>query len=506
MKSYPLFLLLLLLLASACEEELSELNVNRIEPTTIDPVYILNDALVNTTGVGGTLIYDMGIVQQLISPNSGVLTGANYNQDNRNVTASLWENYYRDVIRNTRDVIARTRDTPDRGNLLQMARIWQAYAFMVLTDTYGDIPYFEAGRGVADQIVRPVYDPQEDIYADLINELQEASAALTDGAPAEVGDVLYAGDTEKWRRLGYSLLLRAGMRLSKVDPATAERLARAARQGGVMQSNEDNAVIRHDANYTNPLGNILNGSEANNFYLTEYFVDRLQATDDPRLGAIAVRYVGAASGPQQTADRATSDPAQQIGMPLGHDNNTITAVAMERGLESFYAFSQADRTRVTKLQAPTFLVTYAQTQLLLAEAAVRGWVDGAPTEYVSTGVRAHMEQLADYDPASAIPEEAIVAYLEGNPFEEENALERINTEYWIASFLNGAEAFANFRRSGYPDLPPNPFPGQDISGDFIRRLTYPNAEISVNSANVNAAISRQGPDALDTRVWWDVAE
>ncbi len=278
-----------------------------------------------------------------------------------------------------------------------------------------------------------MYDAQEDIYTDLIDELQEASAELAAGAPTEVGDVLYGGDVDKWRRLGYSLLLRAGMRLSKVDPARAEQLAGMALQGGVMQSNADNAVIRHDANYTNTIGNILNGSEANNFFLTAPFVDHLQSTDDPRLGAIAVRYVGAASGPEQTADRATSDPEQQVGMPLGYDNNTVRAIATDLGLASFYAFSQADRTRVTKLQAPTFLVTYAQTQLLLAEAAARGWVDGSAADYFTSGVRAHMEQMADFDPGSAIAEDDIAAYLAANSYEEDNALEQINTEYWIAS-------------------------------------------------------------------------
>ncbi len=73
----------------------------------------------------------------MISPNSGVITGANYNQDNRTVTADLWERYYRDVIRNTSDVIVRTTNDPERNNLQQMARIWQAYAFMTLTDTTG---------------------------------------------------------------------------------------------------------------------------------------------------------------------------------------------------------------------------------------------------------------------------------------------------------------------------------------------------------------------------------
>ena len=74
----------------------------------------------------------------------------------------------------------------------------------------------------------------------------------------------------------------------------------------------------------------------------------------------------------------------------------------------------------------------------------------------------------------------------------------------MSSFLNGPEAFANFRRSGYPDLAPNPYPGSEINGDFIRRLTYPDSEFSVNNDNVQQAVARQGPDNLDTRVWWDV--
>jgi hypothetical protein len=112
-----------------------------------------------------------------------------------------------------------------------------------------------------------------------------------------------------------------------------------------------------------------------------------------------------------------------------------------------------------------------------------------------------MEQLGTVDPLSAISATAISDYLAANPFDPGNALEQINTQYWVASFLNGPEAFANFRRSGFPALAPNPFPGREV--EFINRLTYPNSEISVNTDNVNEAIGRMGPDELDTKVWWD---
>jgi len=150
-----------------------------------------------------------------------------------------------------------------------------------------------------------------------------------------------------------------------------------------------------------------------------------------------------------------------------------------------------------------FLVTYSQTQLLLAEAAQRGWTTGSAEDYYNKGVRAHMEQMALYDANSAIAPDAITAYLTAHPYVSASALEQINTQYWVSSFLNGPEAFANFRRSGFPKLTPNPFPGKSIKGDFIRRLTYPNSEISVNSVHVKEAIGRQGADDLDTKVWWD---
>src|SRR5690606_32804964 len=130
-------------------------------------------------------VYEIGIVQQIVTPNSGVLAGANFNQDNRDITQQLWQAYYRNVIRNTKDVINRTENLPERSNLMNMARIFQAYTFMILTDNYGDIPYFEGGGGYTDTVFFPKYDAQQDIYADIIKELTEATAALNPAGKTE---------------------------------------------------------------------------------------------------------------------------------------------------------------------------------------------------------------------------------------------------------------------------------------------------------------------------------
>lgn len=494
----------LLLFVTSCDKGLDGLNQNKTSPTVIDPVFQLDNAIINASFPVGSLVYEIGIVQQVITPNGGVLAGANFNQDNRSLLQPLWQAYYRNVIRNTHDVIVRTKSVTARSNMMNMARIFQAYAYMVLTDTYGDIPYTQGGEGYSDQVFYPKYDAQQTIYTDIIKELGEASAALSTTSTIETGDILYSGNIAQWKKFGYSLLLRAGMRLSKVDAAKAQATVQAAFAGGVITDNADNALMRHDANYQQPVGNTLNGTEAANFYLTKPFVDQLKNTNDPRLSAIAIRYVGATSGPGQTTAIGSTNPAQQIGMPMGKDNGTIVAAATVDGLASFYDYSQVDRRRMVKTSAPVFFVTAAQTQLLLAEATQKGWITtGTAAGYYNAGVTAHMQQMASYDAGSAVAAGSIATYLAANPFNAATALQQINTQYWIASFLNGPEAFANFRRSGFPGLSANPYPGDIPAGTFIKRLTYPTSEISVNTTNVNEAIGRQGPDKLDTKVWWD---
>ncbi|WP_035806051.1 SusD/RagB family nutrient-binding outer membrane lipoprotein [Lunatimonas lonarensis] len=501
-----------LLLVSGCDNGFDEMNINPVQPTSLDPIYLMNRAALFSTISSTTLNYESAIVQQIVSPNGGVLAGGNFNQLNRAFSIGTWNKYYRDVLKHTVDVKRFTRDDPNRNNLYQMARILHAMSAMILTDTFGDVPYFEAGLGYLEGKIDPAYDRQEDIYLDIFNELQQATASLNPSGRIETGDIFYGGDIAKWRRLGYSLMLRAAMRHSKVNPTRAREWVERAVAGGVMASNADNMLIRHDFNYSNELGNTLNATEANNFYLAEPFQQFLSSKNDPRLGSIAVRFIGAGSGPDQNNALAgnpapgvtlSRNPADQMGFPMGFDNQTIGGVVQARGLRSFYEFSQVDRTRMTARDAPIFHVTYSQTSLLLAEAAQRGWIAGSPSEFYAQGIRAHMQQMAVYGASTAIPQSAIDAFVNANPLDPGSALQQIGEQYWVASFLNGYEGFANFRRTGYPALTPNPYPGRDISGDFIRRLSYPDAEFSVNNANIQAAVARQGPDNLDTRVWWD---
>lgn len=505
---YMLALALSLTLITGCDEGFDEINTNKVDPTSLAPSLILNKAIIATTyldGVStlGMLCYNFGIVQQVITPYGSSLSGGNYNQLNNSNSPLVWVNFYRNVIKQVVAVTEQTKDDPLSADIYNAARIWKAYAFMILTDTYGDVPYFDAGKGYISEEIRPKYDPQEAIYKDILKELEEASSALGASKDPVTTDILYGGDIARWKKLGYSLMLRAGMRLTKVDPATARAYVTKAVAGGVFESNADNSVIRHTSLYNNFIANHLAAREKTNFYLAAPFVNYLKENNDPRLPVFAVRYVGAKGGPEQSSDRASSDPKVQIGMPMGYNDVTINSVLAENGVVSLWDFTQINLTTVLKLDAPEFHITYAQVQLLLAEAAVRGWVTGKAADYYAKGIRANLEQMALYDSKAAIKEDAILAYLKAHPLDEAKALEQINTQYWVATFLDGNESWANFRRSGFPALKKNPYPGSEIKEDFIRRMPYPDSEIVVNLQNVNDANARQGPNDLNTRIWWD---
>jgi len=504
--SYILLLLLALSIFPSCDKGFDELNTNPVRLTSIDGTFQLNFAIIQSAPDYGNLTYETTIVRQMITPFTGVGTGANLNQDNRAATQNNWQSGYRSVLKNLIDAIANEEmaETPNT-NLVSILKIWKNHAFIVMTDTYGDIPYSEASSAFLNGNAFPVYDTQESIYNGILDELASAVAALNPTGASVEQDAMYSGDIEQWQRLGNSLMLRAAMRLVKVNPSKAQEFAAKAIAEGLMQSNDDNAVIRHNADFRNPVGTNLNGGQAPFYYLDAEFVDYLSERNDPRLPVIAVRYVGATTEGDQTEAIADRTAGVQIGMPQGFDNSSIPAQIEADGLASLYDYSQLDRTRLGNPEAPSFLVTYAQTLLLEAEAISRGWATGDAAAVYASAIEANMQQFSSWPGDTEIAQSDIDAYIQANPLEAGAEIEQINGQYWIASLLNGPEAWANFRRSGFPDIAPNPYPGTDLkTEDFIRRLTYPDSELTVNRANVDAVLSRQGPDALDTRVWWDI--
>lgn len=492
----------LLLALSACDNGFGEVNVNPVQPSSINPVYLFSNAQLSSGFTSHTINYEMAIVQHVMNPFAGVLAGGNVNILNADQALGMWNQYYNEVVKRLVDVLHTTENLPERSNLYHMARIWHAHTFMVLTDTYGDIPYSQAGLGYLEGNFFPAYDPQSEIYDSILDALATSTEALDASGQIERGDLFYQGDIALWKKLGNSLLLRAAMRLVKADPAKAQQFAVRAINGGLMTGNGDNCLMPYSSTFNSPYAGYTNGSERANIYLSEPFINHLKTTNDPRLRSISVKYGN--PGADAGATTENTNPADQIGMPFGYDNLTIsTAPGFPGTAASGYAYSQINRSTIGNITAPIFFVTYAQTALLHAEAIVRGWVPGNAEEVFKAGVKAALEQMGTFHDGAAIAPANVTAYLNTISLQSGKELEVINTQYWINSFFNGPEAWANFRRSGFPGLTPNPYPGKSIKGDFINRLVYPIVEANVNAENYRAAVSRIGADDLDTKVWWD---
>ncbi len=483
---------LVILLFSACTKDFENINSNPAAAENIPPEYLFSTAILQASldvnaSAGLQMAYSACLAQQLASTKFN-WQGDKYYQDPIHSEA-LFNRAYLGDIRNLSEVIFLTENRPEKANLRAMARILRALVMQRLTDTYGDVPYFEAGQGFRKTIFEPKYDAQQAIYADILKELDEACQSLDPAKPGPGdADFIFKGDAVKWRRFGYSLMLRAAMRLTKVDAGMAETWAKKALAGGIMADAADEALVPHTSGPAdinkNGIGQWL--VDEKNGRLCQTFTEWLAARHDPRLEILS--YVPAGSAP--------------LGLPHGTDDLHFGQMTGVFTLDSFSTINP----KLTRLDSPTPLQTLAEVQFLAAEATLRGWNAGGDAAiFYATGVREAMHFWAKFDASLAVPDSTVAQYLTENPLpgDAPSAIQTVNEQYWAATFLNGAEAWANWRRSGFPVLVPANYQGNVTGGVTPRRLQYPLKEFSVNARNVGEAVARQGADLMTTRVWWD---
>lgn len=481
--------------------DFAEKNMDPNNSTTIEPGPLLTYIQLNTTdgGIGkntqvGTC---MMLVQQTASLGREDMPGDKYYNSESYGTA--FNSYYTTFVKNQKELLAIAKDKERYTNTLAVGKIFGAYMFNRITDLYGDVPYTEAARKYYENIYYPVYDHQEDIYTDLIKEVKDALLLFDPEKPAIQGDIIYSGNINNWKKFGNSLLLRMGMRLSNVKPELAKATILEAIKGGVMSSAEDIAMVKHIAGQSrteNPL--------SYRFYVDKFisegtikisktFMDHLKLTNDPRIKV----YCSLPDG--------NNDPALQRGLPNGYDLSGIPSVELD--FTNHNAYSNFNTNTILLRNAPTIFMTAAESELLQAEAILRGWVAGNANNHYINAVRISMKEQAVYGNGGIIPENEIETFLGQNLFEKaktiENQLKVIGEEFWVATFMNGFESYANWRRLGYPELKPTNFAGSPNKGKTPRRITYPTKEYTVNKKHIEQAIQHQGPDDLNTRLWWD---
>ena len=520
-----------LLVTTSCKKDYDKINTDpaTYSQAVFNPNYLLTSAQLGYSGSEdfaydtwrANLIY-CSTMMQGFSTVVSYWAGDKYIL-NSSYTAAYWgfggtsptggDGAYPEQVRPIEDVVESTTGKAAYNNLHQIARIMRALIFERITYLSGDVPYSQAGLGYYDKIYFPVYDKQQAIYTDLLKEVSEAIAALNPNGDIATGDQYYKGDVAEWKKFGNTLLLRIAMRLSKVDPATAKTYATMA-VGNTMTANSDDAFLLGDLTggrtTQNRNSQILLGDGGQEAYYTKWsqsFINYLKSNNDPRLSKIAVTQLY--TNPSSTVQSTTydSNAADQKGMPNGKDLSGIPGqtIGTDPSYTSFPDYSSPNPALITRT-GPTFVLTYGESELLLADAAVRFGIAGDPGAHYTNGVTAAMTYLGEYSPTIAVAPGDVTTYLTAHPYNATDGLEMINDQYWALTntMLDFYESWSNWRRSGYPVLVPVNYPGNNTGGTIPRRFPYPLTEAGSNTVNYNTAHNAvPGGDLLTSRVWWD---
>ncbi|WP_285829694.1 SusD/RagB family nutrient-binding outer membrane lipoprotein [Bacteroides acidifaciens] len=540
-----------LFFASCSDEYMENMNTDPSKAATIDPNAQLTTAQLQTYGDLSMMEiyrnYHYAFTQQLMGCWNTTNYGGRHTLDN-NEMSRIWTSFYTQSLKNIIDAQYRTAEDAEKVNINSVLRIYRVYLMSIITDTYGDAPFSEAGLGFLEGKFNPKYDKQEDIYNAFFLELEDAVNKIDPTKDKVTGDLIYAGDVTKWQQLANSLRLRFAMRISNVNPTKAQTEFEnaLAANGGVITDASSDALIKYMtiafsfgqeaySDYRgNSLSQLLFGNDpANNpSYLCSTFFNQLYNSGDPRTFKISRCYYDglmSATSPdnrvditqemiEKGIDFSPRDPGAYSWepWPTGYDshicaelavNNPSVTATMAREVEPKLA------NNFLKSDNPGVVMTSAEVKFLMAEATVKKWNVGSVSaeDLYKQGVRAAMDFLTDNYGCTATTDAEFDTFIQDKGafgHTDNQKLEAINTQAWILHFTNPAECWANVRRSGYPKLksPAEYGFGQYLTGgtEIPVRLCYPVLESSYNKENYHEAIERMGgTDNWHSLLWWD---
>lgn len=396
--------------------------------------------------------------------------------------SSIYSGFYGGVIRHIEEVMVITTTDGTRNEVrYAMANVISVMGFALITDAFGEIPYTEGGKGKTDGIITPKYDTQEFIYKDMIERLGESISTLKIADPAKGypgSDPLFDNDITKWVRLANSMRLRLGMRLRNVDLALSKQVVAKCLAEPFMENPS------HDASMLQTEGNGNSWYNRKTGYplvkMSVMMIDQLVNTSDPRLPVFVAKneedkYAGQLNGLNDLAYGASKYQSK---------SNMGDAISSKESLH--------------------YVMTAAEVWFLRAEAALV--YDGDPVkanDLYRMGIKTSLDQweVDGVDMINFLASET--ATLTGTTSEME---EQIGTQMWVGITPNYFESWTHIRRTGYPVIAERTATYLDrgvTKGIMPKRFLYPTAELSANGTNVEEAIGRQGPNKIDTPVWWD---
>jgi hypothetical protein len=378
-------------------------------------------------------------------------------------------------------------------------------------------------RSGDNNIYRPVFDKQEDIYNGILEELETANTELSKEIPAfssseSVYDLFYGGDAKKWQKMANALSLRYYMRLSEKDPVKAktgiEKISGNKEKYPIFESNNDNCQVSYQGinQWDSWPGGLLNWQDGNDFRRRRpcvTFINKLSDSYDPRLPvwftpveiqivmeennftypsnkdtvAGSKRYVHF-DAPVMDNGTACYDTSRYVGLPYNmletnRFNFNLTDAGDDARNPSLSYLTSRYQENTDNLVNAVF-ISYSEQCFILAEAAFKGWNVGETSEsYYNKGVQA---SLAYYKVESGYS-----SYIIRDEIKYNNSLERIIEQKWISLYLT-PESWFDFRRTGLPDLPIAA--ERALHPAIPVRFKYPTEETRNNTVNYNTAIER----------------
>lgn len=491
----------LALTLGSCEKNLDAIGSNPNNATTGNPAYILTNAQrsnifrlfdIPANQDGGLLIVQHWAKAQYTEEDRYAFRAGSYQ--------SIWDGFYANGLEDFNELIRQGVAT-NNPNLQAVGLVMRSYFFSVLADVYGDIPYSQALR-LSENIINPAYDPQEAVYTGLLADLKRASNLINATGPAVGGDIIYDGDMDHWKRFANSLRLRLAMRIADAKEPLARTEVAELLNGTtpLMRNNGDNAEFHFLAAAPNANPVFENRLTRNDHRVSRSMTSYLSRTRDPRLAVYAdpAECRGLLTGPNTGPDST----GLYRGIPNGLTNPNAAAFGpLCSSSKVGSAFTAAD--------APGVLMTYAEVLFFKSEAIARGFVTGgtAPATIAFTdAIRASMGQygIGGTDVTAYLAQPAIAATIAAG-VTGTNFRQAIGVQKWVALYGQGVEAWSEFRRLDYPRLSRARSAAAAAGGKFPVRFRYPANEQTINATSRAAAVVRQGPDLISTRLWWDVA-
>lgn len=478
---------------NSCTKDFEAINTPPTSVTTLDPSLlfsrILRDGIFQETGELPNNKFGSWIQHWAGGP---VVPVSRYYEGPENL---IWSQHYQ-LIRNIvqiRQELKGLENDPSGRSKLAIAEIYEVFLYQRFTDLFGDVPYSEVTQSNGNINRTPKFDKQEDIYNALIQRVDAALSQLhTADASYGTADFFYAGNIDKWKKFGNSLKLRLGMRLRYANPTLAQQTVTSAISSpiGLLGSNSDNAAIptynNAQAENQHPILRMSTTGSADLRYLASTLVNKLKQIEDPRLAKLAQPITINGVSTYQGIDVALTD--NQLSQLIRANYSTPNQTTW---------FSQSFA------PIPVYAMTYSDVCFYKAEAALLGWglsPNDAHSNFVE-GVKA-AAALSPYQ-ITSLPSTYEQNALSFTNLTDEQKLEKIAEQKWISLFGRNMEAFAEWRRLGYPKLTAGPNPGS-TNGQIPRRALYSSDEAALNEANLQEAVSRlSNGDSFLSKVWWD---